>query len=335
MLFNLLWLVPPTGCSVPTGGVVERNFYALLCQTVQIDGTVRGDLIALGGTVIIGESGRVEGSVLGAGLAIQVRGRVGGSIRTLSNELTIAKSASLTGRTADISALALTFQSDALLPGDVWLAGRDARFNAPVQGQKYTALLPPSLPLTPAKLLADWIWATVQGWLGLMALGLFGLLSFPISIRHVADIMKTHPLLVWRRGEKLFFGGLLGLILLLLVGIGIVALLTVFSLGGLLVIGGIALGGLLITGLTIGLILFGLVAPALAALGISRWYQARLTHLPKGQAEFIGLLFGALIVAAFGNIPYIGIVFAQCFAAFGTGALWIYLRQRGFGIRPV
>jgi hypothetical protein len=98
--FFLLIFAPPaqvvSGCNVPIGTIIARNFHALLCPKVQIDGIVRGDLIALGGEIIISAGGRIEGSILAVGASIHVNGGVGGSIRALSHELIITKTASHT-----------------------------------------------------------------------------------------------------------------------------------------------------------------------------------------------------------------------------------------------
>ncbi len=301
---------------------MERNFYALFCQVVQIDGTVRGDLIALGSEIIIGNNGRIEGSILAASPTVQINGYVGGSIRSVSNELLITKSATLTGQTSDISAFALIFKSDTTLPGDVWLVGRDVRFNSAIRGEKYTYLLPPLLPQTLSKRLADWLWATAQGWFGLVTLGLIATLNLHQTLNRITDIIRRRPIATLRRGEGLFIKGGLGAILLTFVLIGWSGLLVIASLGGFVVVLGISVAGILIGLLGIAVLLFGVVSPVIVALAISKGYQRSLNNVPKGQAEFIGLMVGALIVAALSNLPLIGIIFVQIFGAVGIGALW-------------
>jgi hypothetical protein len=329
--FFLLIFAPPaqvvSGCNVPIGTIIARNFHALLCPKVQIDGIVRGDLIALGGEIIISAGGRIEGSILAVGASIHVNGGVGGSIRALSHELIITKTASLTGQNADVFAAALTFQSASKLPGDVWLAGRDARFLAPVNGKKYLALLPPDLPITPARRLADWIWGTVQGWFALVTLGLFALLNERERLDQVAGLIQADPVKAWWRGELLFLRVIAGIVPALLIAIGLVGVLAVASFGGLTVIAGVGVLALLIgIGGTL-LLVTGVIAPLIAAVAVGRRYVRRLGDLPKGHAEFIGLLAGALVVAGLGNLPFIGIVFAQGFAAVGVGALWLYFQN--------
>jgi hypothetical protein len=209
----------------------------------------------------------------------------------------------------------------------VWLAGRDARFLAPVNGKKYLALLPPDLPITPARRLADWIWGTVQGWFALVTLGLFALLNERERLDQVAGLIQADPVKAWWRGELLFLRVIAGIVPALLIAIGLVGVLAVASFGGLTVIAGVGVLALLIgIGGTL-LLVTGVIAPLIAAVAVGRRYVRRLGDLPKGHAEFIGLLAGALVVAGLGNLPFIGIVFAQGFAAVGVGALWLYFQN--------
>lgn len=305
---------------IPSGSIVERNHYALFCTVVQVDGLIRGDLIAFGQTVIV--NGTVEGSVLAAGVEIIVNGQVGGSIRAASGELTLTQSASLSGRTSDISAVAIHLSSAIPIPGDVWFAGRSAEFKGGVNGETYLALLPPELPSTPSKRLADFFFGTVQTVFSLMTVGLIGLTRGRSRLERAADRIVRRPLRVFVIGQACFWAVPLIMIAAILILVGAAGVLSALSLGGLSVIAGIVAVCLVSFGIGAGVIGFGVLAPLIAAYTVGRWYRTRyLTGVPGGTAHFIGLLTGTLIIAVLSHLPGIGIIAFQMIAAWGMTGL--------------
>ncbi len=60
---------------IPAGEVIEDDLY-LFGNTITIDGTVKGDVIAFGSTITIGQTGVVEGDLMGAGQSVIVNGQV-------------------------------------------------------------------------------------------------------------------------------------------------------------------------------------------------------------------------------------------------------------------
>ncbi|MDX1450414.1 MAG: polymer-forming cytoskeletal protein, partial [Acidimicrobiia bacterium] len=68
--------------------VVEEDLYAL-GQRVQIDGTIEGDLVALG-VEEVRVNGTVTGSVIAGGAAVVIDGSVGGSVRAVAGTISVA-----------------------------------------------------------------------------------------------------------------------------------------------------------------------------------------------------------------------------------------------------
>lgn len=60
---------------IPEGEVVEDDLY-LFGNTITIDGTVKGDVVAFGSTITIGETGVVEEDLTAAGQSVIVNGQV-------------------------------------------------------------------------------------------------------------------------------------------------------------------------------------------------------------------------------------------------------------------
>jgi cytoskeletal protein CcmA (bactofilin family) len=60
---------------IPAGEVVEDDLY-LFGNTITIDGTVQGDVIAFGGTITIGKTGVVEEDLTAAGQSVTVNGMI-------------------------------------------------------------------------------------------------------------------------------------------------------------------------------------------------------------------------------------------------------------------
>jgi len=78
------------------GQTVDGNLYAFAGE-VTIDGTVDGDLIAAGSSVVVGDSGHVTGDVMAAGAEVVVRGRVDGDVRGAGYVVHVADGATVGG----------------------------------------------------------------------------------------------------------------------------------------------------------------------------------------------------------------------------------------------
>ena len=81
---------------IAQGEVVEDDLYAF-ANTIRVDGTIKGDLVAFGSLVVIGETGVVEGDLLAAGQGVVVNGTVKDDVRVAGAVLTIGETAQIGG----------------------------------------------------------------------------------------------------------------------------------------------------------------------------------------------------------------------------------------------
>ena len=77
---------------VAQGEVVEDDLY-VTANTIRVDGTIKGDLVAFGSLVVVGETGVVEGDLLGAGEGVVVNGVVKDDVRMAGAVVTLGKTA--------------------------------------------------------------------------------------------------------------------------------------------------------------------------------------------------------------------------------------------------
>jgi len=106
---------------IAQGEVVEDDLYAF-ANTVRVDGTIKGDLVAFGSLVTIGETGVVEGDLLAAGQGVVVNGTVKDDVRVAGAVLTIGETAQIGG---DLLAAGFSVEtvSDSQVGQDVVAAG--------------------------------------------------------------------------------------------------------------------------------------------------------------------------------------------------------------------
>jgi len=79
---------------IPEGDVVDDDLY-LFGNTITIDGTVLGDVIAFGTTITVGKTGIVEGDLMAAGQRITVNGQTQDDARIAGAVLQVGSSGSI------------------------------------------------------------------------------------------------------------------------------------------------------------------------------------------------------------------------------------------------
>ena len=126
LLILLLALVTPVLAFEPMSGdrvvieegeVIEDDLY-VSANTFILNGTIKGDLLAVGSAVIIGPSGVVEEDLMAAGQAVVINGTVGDDARIAGSVLSMGNSAEVGG---DLVAFGYSFEAE---PGST--IGRDA-----------------------------------------------------------------------------------------------------------------------------------------------------------------------------------------------------------------
>lgn len=116
-----------TNTSVTKNEVIDHTLF-ISGQTVQVDGTVKGDLFCGGQNVTV--TGTVEGDVICAGMNVTVSGTVQGDVRLAGQ--TVSLSADV-NRNASLAGSALTIASNARIGGDLNAAGNDLTLNGKVE----------------------------------------------------------------------------------------------------------------------------------------------------------------------------------------------------------
>jgi len=82
--------------SLAAGQTISGNLYAS-GDTVNIDGTVEGDLIMTAGTAIVGPTAVIQGDVMAAGREVRIRGTVEGDVRSAGYLVQAEESATIGG----------------------------------------------------------------------------------------------------------------------------------------------------------------------------------------------------------------------------------------------
>lgn len=141
MMLGLLWGTVSAAegyqgdqCVIPAGEEVSSDIY-VICNTLTINGTVRGDVIGGVWSAEIGEEGRVAGDIWLVGGQLTVDGRVDDDLRFAGVDLDLRPEARL-GMRSDLSAAALNVEvwQGAALPGDLNFFGYQAVLQGVVEG---------------------------------------------------------------------------------------------------------------------------------------------------------------------------------------------------------
>ncbi len=115
---------------IPTGEVIDDDLY-VTANTFRLEGTVKGDLIALGTNVII--NGTVEGDLLAAGQSISVNGRLMDDARLLGMVTTLGQAAAV-GDDVAMVGLSLESQTESAVGGDLFFVGAQSILAGAIAG---------------------------------------------------------------------------------------------------------------------------------------------------------------------------------------------------------
>ncbi len=121
-------------CLVGPTEIIEGNLFAL-CRTLQIQGTVNGDV--LGAATEAKISGKISGDVYLFAGQLEISGEVGEDVHFAGAVLRLTPSATLGSETSDLMSLSLSTQLDAAtqIPGSVTAAGYQLVLNGGVGGE--------------------------------------------------------------------------------------------------------------------------------------------------------------------------------------------------------
>ncbi len=121
-------------CIIDAYETIQGNLFTL-CRTLQIRGTVNGDV--LGASTDAQISGKVTGDVYLLAGQLEISGEVGQDVHFAGAVLRLLPTAKLTGSTADLISLSLSTTVDAgtSIPGNVTAAGYQLILNGEVGGE--------------------------------------------------------------------------------------------------------------------------------------------------------------------------------------------------------
>lgn len=109
--------------------VIDRSFYLNAGDTVEISGTVNGDVLIAGGQLLI--DGTINGDLLAAGGTINVSGDVSENIRVAGGQVTISGNV---GRNLNVVGGSVEVTDSADIAGGVLIAAGNINLYAPVAG---------------------------------------------------------------------------------------------------------------------------------------------------------------------------------------------------------
>jgi cytoskeletal protein CcmA (bactofilin family) len=333
--------------------VIGEDLY-VFGRTIQIQGTVRGDLITASGRVEI--TGSVEGDVLSMAGDIRVSGLVGGSIRAAAGVIVV------TGQVGEDSVLAggeVRIEPGARVGRDAFVAANEATLQAPVVGDVQAAAETLTIggPVTGSvraevgtlRLTDD---ASIGGSLRYRA-GKGSELASGATV--TGPVERLTPARQPGRGPMAYvIGWIRSLVGLFVLGLLLVLVLPDFSRrvpvtliqspwrslgwGAAVFVGTpvlaalIFLVGVMLGGWWIGLMAMGLYAMGLAlcfpvvGLFIGRWLLDRFGK--AGTPLVWALLVGLALLLLVGQVPVLGVLIVLATILFGLGALVLTAAQR-------
>jgi cytoskeletal protein CcmA (bactofilin family) len=122
---------------IPAGEVVEDDLY-LFGNTITIDGTVKGDVVAFGSTITIGQTGIVEEDLIAAGQSVSVNGQVQDDAR-IAGAVLLVDSSGMIGDDLISAGFSLEARAGSQISKDVVFAGGQAILAGDIGGDVMVA----------------------------------------------------------------------------------------------------------------------------------------------------------------------------------------------------
>jgi cytoskeletal protein CcmA (bactofilin family) len=296
--------------------------------SVVVRGTVTGDVNAFAGDVFVAEGARVGGDLSGAAGSVRIAGTVEGSVSGAAGDLTVAESGVVGSLEAGAGSVTIegTVDGDAVVGAETLVVGSsgvvagDLRYDAgefvnegTVEGRVVRdegISAGPEFEPVPG---VGEVVLGIYGFLVNLVLGAILLLVLPGFSSRVADRALTDPV---RSG-----------------GVGLLALVAVPVA---LVLFAITIVGIPIT--IVGALLFAIVAWVGAVYGrfvVGEW----LTELADVDNRWLALVVGFVVVAVGVRIPFLGplvqlLVFLLGFGALALVAYETYRGRSGEEVEP-
>lgn len=161
----------------------------------------------------------------------------------------------------------------------------------------------------------------------LLLIGLVVLWLLPRWIQGMADFIQTKPLGSFGRGILMFVGYLVATVALLLVGVMVVIILAILTLGSFA--GAVVLVGTVLFGmLTVGYYVFvSYVAPIVVSYFGGRLLFSKV-QAPWAQNRYLAFFVGLILLTLISLIPVLNVIVGWLVALFALGALLLWLAPR-------
>jgi cytoskeletal protein CcmA (bactofilin family) len=304
--------------------------------TVRIEGRVDGDLVASGGQVTV--AGTITGDLLAAAGSTTISGTVDGDARVATGQATIQRQARV-GEDLLVGAGQATIDRGARIGGDlIFGAGRmtmdgtvagsvlgstgNYTTGGSVAGTEQVNVGQPQERAEPT--LADRLLDGLRRYVSLLVVGGLLLWLLPRLIRGAAETVRGRPLLSLGVGVLGFLGAVVALVLLVLVTVLVAVVLGLLGLGSLT--GVTVFGGILVAAVVVFLLVLALVFAAPATVGLA---LGRLLVRGDGRSllGWLGALaLGVLVVVLVAAIPVVGGWLEALLVLLGLGALLLTAR---------
>jgi cytoskeletal protein CcmA (bactofilin family) len=287
------------GSSILLGGDCQRNL-RVASKAIRIDGTVKGNVMAIAETVILGTNSTIEGSAKLLGSSIVQEGQINGDVSITAGR--IVTLGGIIKGDVEIIAPEILFSRGAHIEGNLTYTGTGKELvptEGVVDGKLEHAIPQPDPVFSIERLSAHLIWL-----LAALLAGIPFITLFPMTTAMASQLVRTSP------GKCLWTGALCVLTLPMLGGISLSSLLGVPL--GLLILGAWAFMGY------IGHIIMGLVLGAL----VLRRKNTSVGHVLLSMIAGLGIIYLASVIPAISWPIWIAVI------SMGTGSLLLSLVQK-------
>jgi hypothetical protein len=307
---------------------------------VTVDGTVDGDLVALGGQIQL--NGTVTGDVVVAGGSVTLGGTVGGDVRAAGGQVNLVGEI---GEDAAVAGGQLLLGPGGSVGEDLILSAGQATVSGTVAGgiagtagtYQRTGSVGGSDEVTTQAVepgrqssAADHVFDAVRQFVAVVLLGALLLWIAPVFMTDAAATLRARPLPSLGFGVLGFIAFVAGLIVLVIAIVVLGLLFGILTLGSLVAIEGV--GGLLAL---FGTVFAFVIATAFlvdAVVGLT--LGTLVTPLPSTYWSRLGLLAaGAAVVVILTSLPIIGGWLKLLVVLLGLGAMvlvaWRWWQSRG------
>ena len=323
--------------TIPAGQTVRGDLVAS-GGTVRIDGRVDGDLVATGGQVTVAGtvtgdllaaagsttiSGQIEGDArVAAGQArVQRQGRVGEDLLIAAGQATVASGSRIGG---DLIFATGRMQMDGAVAGSVLGTTGNYTEGGSIGGTERVNLQQPEGQQEPT--LADRILDGLRRYVSILVVGLLLLLwLLPRLLRGAAEVTRDRPLVALGVGLLAFIGVIVTLILVSLITALVAVVLALLGLGSL---SGVTLfAGILVAAIIAFVFVLAVGFAAQATVGYA---VGRLLLRGEDRSFLAGLgalALGVLLVVLLAAIPFLGGVLEALVVLLGLGGLVLMARR--------